>query len=55
MNAKTMTKAERFEGCIIGGAIGDAIGSGYEFLEKEKDDTFYLFGKPEKKETNCSL
>jgi len=25
-----MTRKERFEGCIIGGAIGDAFGSGYE-------------------------
>ncbi len=44
-----MTKAERFEGCIIGGAIGDAFGSGYENIEDEKDDIFYPFGKPEKK------
>ena len=47
-----MTKAERFEGCIIGGAIGDAFGSGYENIVKEKDDIFYLFGKPEIKEPN---
>jgi ADP-ribosylglycohydrolase len=45
-----MTKAERFEGCIIGGAIGDAFGSGYENEIKEQEDTFYLFGEPEKKE-----
>lgn len=25
-----MTRIERFEGCILGGAIGDAYGSGYE-------------------------
>ena len=36
-----MTKAERFEGCIIGGAIGDAWGSGFENLIQEADDTFY--------------
>jgi ADP-ribosylglycohydrolase len=44
-----MTKAERFEGCIIGGAIGDAFGSGYEnFSEIEDKTVFYPFGKPEK-------
>ncbi len=41
-----MTIAERFKGCIIGGAIGDAIGSGYENLIEEKDDTYHPFGKP---------
>jgi len=44
-----MTKAQRFEGCIIGGAIGDAFGSAYEnVVEQKDDDTLYLFGKPEK-------
>jgi len=41
-----MTKAERFEGCIIGGAIGDAWGSGFENQFEEEDDTFYLVGNP---------
>ncbi|WP_027420341.1 ADP-ribosylglycohydrolase family protein [Crocinitomix catalasitica] len=50
-----MTKAERFEGCIIGGAIGDAFGSGYENIEEEKEDTFYLFGKPKKKEPKWQI
>jgi len=50
-----MTKAERFEGCIIGGAIGDAFGSGYENEVKEKEDTFYLFGKQEIKEPNWQI
>ena len=50
-----MTKAERFEGCIIGGVIGDAFGSGYENEVKEKEDTFYLFGKPEIKEPNWQI
>lgn len=50
-----MTKAERFEGCIIGGAIGDAFGSGYENEVKEKEDTFYLFGKPEIKEPKWQI
>jgi len=45
-----MTKAERFEACIIGGAIGDAFGSRYENIQKEAEDIFYPFGKPEKKE-----
>ena len=42
-----MTKTQRFQGCILAGAIGDAIGSGYENKIDEKDDTFYLFDKPE--------
>ena len=44
-----MTKGERFLGCIIGGAIGDAFGSGYENLPKEDDTLFYPFGKPKTK------
>lgn len=44
-----MTKGERFAGCILGGAIGDAYGSGYENLPKEDDTLFYPFGKPSKK------
>lgn len=54
-----MTKAERFEGCIMGGAIGDAFGSGYEnqntFKEEGDDDIFYLFGKPKKKEPDWQI
>lgn len=50
-----MTKAERFEGCIIGGAIGDAFGSGYENVIEDKDDIYYLLGKPEKKEPNWQI
>lgn len=46
-----MTKAERFEGCIIGGAIGDAYGSYFEnIVEEEQNAVFYLFGKSEKPE-----
>ncbi len=46
-----MTKRDQFEGCIIGGAIGDAFGSGYENqnLNEEKEDVYYLFGHPLKK------
>jgi ADP-ribosylglycohydrolase len=45
-----MKISERFEGCIIGGAIGDAFGSGVEnTIEKSDDNVFYPFGKPEKK------
>jgi len=44
-----MTKAERFAGCIIGGAIGDAWGSGFENQFEEEDDTFYPLGKPKVK------
>jgi len=50
-----MTKAERFEGCIIGGVIGDAFGSGYENVVKEKEDIFYLFGNPEIKEPKWQI
>lgn len=50
-----MTKAERFEGCVIGGAIGDAYGSGYENLIEEKEDIYYLFGKSEKEEPKWQI
>ena len=52
MMSKYFTKAERFKGCIIGGAIGDAFGSAYENLNVSKvhDDTFYLFAKPKNRE-----
>lgn len=50
-----MTKAERFEGCIIGGAIGDAWGSGFENQLEEEKDTFYLFGKPKIKLPNWRI
>lgn len=46
---KSLTKADQFRGCIIGGAIGDALGSGYENLASENDDAiFYLSAKPKK-------
>lgn len=46
-----MTKAERFEGCIICGAIGDAWGSSYEnFAPKNEKNIFYPFGKMKPKE-----
>ena len=41
-----MTIVERFEGCIIGGAIGDALGSAYENKTENNKDIFYLFGRP---------
>ncbi len=44
-----MRISDRFSGCIIGGAIGDAYGSSYENLNEVEDEhTFYPFGKPEK-------
>lgn len=42
-----MTKFERLQGCMLGGAIGDAIGSCYENQTKQDNDTFYPFGEPE--------
>ena len=42
-----MKKSERFEGCILCGAIGDAFGSAYENQSNSFDqNTFYPFGKP---------
>ena len=41
-----MTKAERFEGSIVAGAIGDAFGSGYENVSLDDPRTAYPFGKP---------
>ncbi len=44
-----MTFQNKFEGCILGGAIGDAWGSSFENQTPttEDSDMFYLFGKPE--------
>jgi len=50
-----MLIAERFKGCIIGGAIGDAFGSGYENIIKERDNIFYLFGKKDKIEPQWQI
>jgi ADP-ribosylglycohydrolase len=46
-----MKISERFKGCILGGAIGDAYGSAYENIQKEdnSETTYYPFGKPETK------
>jgi len=41
-----MTKAQRFKGCILGGAIGDAWGSAFENQAEVREDTFYLFDEP---------
>lgn len=40
--------SERIAGCILGGAIGDAWGNGYETLPKQVDErtTFYLVPPP---------
>jgi len=40
-----MTIQDRLGGCILGGAIGDAWGSAYEFLQLEDPTTFYWGGK----------
>ncbi len=48
-----MNLSERFSGCILCGAIGDAMGSSHEntFLSNVNDtQTFYPYGKPQQKE-----
>lgn len=46
-----MKVSERFKGCILGGAIGDAYGSAFESIhQKEDTTTYYLFGKPKEKQ-----
>lgn len=50
-----LTIAERFEGCILGGAIGDAIGSAFENVKPNPQDTVYMFGEPKKMEPNWML
>ncbi|MGB5942687.1 MAG: ADP-ribosylglycohydrolase family protein [Leeuwenhoekiella sp.] len=44
-----MDTSDRFLGCIVGGAIGDALGSAFENIAKVDDaaTTYYPFGKPE--------
>jgi ADP-ribosylglycohydrolase len=44
-----MTKAARFEGCILGGAIGDAMGSGHENMATAPTDLYYFSGTPAQK------
>ncbi len=44
-----ITKKESFLGSMFLGAIGDAMGSGYENLKPLDDTIFYPFEKPEKK------
>lgn len=47
---------EKFEGCILGGAIGDALGSGYENIKKEPvKDTLFLFGNNENVEPSFGI
>jgi len=44
-----MKLSDRFQGCIIAGAIGDAYGSSFENLkEQDETSTAYPFGKREK-------
>lgn len=51
-----MNIADRFEGCIICGAIGDAWGSGYEnIILKKEEKIFYLFGKTPQKEPKWQI
>lgn len=50
-----MTTIERFRGCIIGGAIGDAFGSSYENETEERKDVFYPFGKPVERERHWNI
>lgn len=46
-NKKYLILNSKFRGCILGGAIGDAYGSGFENQVEEEQNTYYLFGKPE--------
>ena len=50
-----MTIAERFEGCILGGAIGDAWGSGFENQIEERKDIYYWGNPPEKKQPTWKI
>lgn len=44
------SKYDQLEGCFLGGAIGDAMGSAFENQVEQKDDTYYPFGEPKKPE-----
>lgn len=47
---------ERFQGCILAGAIGDAYGSSYENVSTNHDEaTFYPFGAPPPKIPNWQI
>jgi len=47
--------SDRFEGCIIGGAIGDAWGSSVENKKKEAENVAYLFGRPKQKTADWAI
>jgi ADP-ribosyl-[dinitrogen reductase] hydrolase len=48
--SQAITKADRFRGSIIAGAVGDAFGSAFENVADEEDDrNHYPFGKPIRK------
>jgi ADP-ribosyl-[dinitrogen reductase] hydrolase len=40
------TQSNKFKGCILGGAIGDAWGSSYENLKEVDNSDTYYFNKP---------
>ena len=44
MDTSLLKFDERFEGCIIGGAIGDAWGSGYENASPQNNPSTYYWG-----------
>ena len=46
------SRADRFAGCLLGLAVGDAVGAPYEGLKHT--DIFFQFGSPEKLVTNPS-
>ena len=46
---------KRFEACIIGGAIGDAWGSGYENEIKENNPTTFYYGQKKEPERTWAI
>lgn len=51
-----MNIAQRFQGCILAGAIGDAYGSSYENISTNHDEAiFYPFGAPPPKVANWQI
>jgi ADP-ribosyl-[dinitrogen reductase] hydrolase len=49
------TLKKRFEGCIVGGAIGDAWGSAYEHLKDTSDSTTFYLNTPKKPVYNWAI
>ncbi|WP_271784255.1 ADP-ribosylglycohydrolase family protein [Aquimarina algiphila] len=50
-----ISKKDSFQGAIILGAIGDAMGSAYENQVRPNENVYYLFGKPKEEKPKWGI